>query len=88
MSVEYKPTMKIREPHSALTDLPGAAVEDFDRERRPFNAVHSGQHRRQHVTALLTRASAAVVVEKQRAKLGMTWDELISPADEAEAHAA
>jgi colicin import membrane protein len=29
------------------------------------------------------RANAALVVEKQRAKLGMTWDELIIPADEA-----
>jgi hypothetical protein len=34
------------------------------------------------------RASAALVVEKQRAKLGMTWDELVIPADEAEARAA
>ncbi len=34
------------------------------------------------------RASAALVVEKQRAKLGMTWDELIISADEAEARAA
>jgi hypothetical protein len=34
------------------------------------------------------RANAAVVVEKQRAKLGMTWDELIIPADEAQARAA
>ena len=34
------------------------------------------------------RASAALVVEKQRGKLGMTWDELIIPADEAEARAA
>ena len=28
------------------------------------------------------RESAALVVEKQRAKLGMTWEELIIPADE------
>jgi hypothetical protein len=34
------------------------------------------------------RANAALVVEKQRAKLGMTWDELIIPADEAKARAA
>jgi hypothetical protein len=34
------------------------------------------------------RASAALVVEKQRSKLGMTWDELIISADEAEARAA
>jgi hypothetical protein len=34
------------------------------------------------------RASAALVVEKQRAKMGMTWDELIAPADAAEARAA
>jgi hypothetical protein len=34
------------------------------------------------------RANAALVVEKQRAKLGMTWDELIISADEAEARAA
>jgi hypothetical protein len=34
------------------------------------------------------RANAAVVVEKQRAKLGMTWNELIISADEAEARAA
>jgi hypothetical protein len=34
------------------------------------------------------RASAALIVEKQRTKLGMTWDELIIPADEAEARAA
>ena len=34
------------------------------------------------------RANAAVVVEKQRAKLGMTWDELIIPADDAKARAA
>src|SRR5450830_1474524 len=33
------------------------------------------------------RANAALVVEKQRAKLGMTWDELIIPADEAKARA-
>jgi hypothetical protein len=38
--------------------------------------------------ALLTRANAAVVVEKQRAKLAMTWDELIIPADEEKARAA
>jgi len=30
------------------------------------------------------RANAAVVVEKQRAKLGMTWEELIIPAEEAD----
>jgi hypothetical protein len=30
------------------------------------------------------RASAALVVEKQRAKLGMTWEELIIPAEEAD----
>jgi flagellar biosynthesis GTPase FlhF len=30
------------------------------------------------------RAAAALVVEKQRAKLGMTWDELIIPANEFE----
>jgi hypothetical protein len=34
------------------------------------------------------RASAALVVEEQRAKLGMTWDDLIIPADEAQARAA
>lgn len=34
------------------------------------------------------RANAALVVEKQRAKLGMTWDQLIIPADEAKARAA
>ena len=34
------------------------------------------------------RASAAVVVEKQRAKLGLTWDELIIPADNVKARAA
>jgi hypothetical protein len=34
------------------------------------------------------RANAALAVEKQRAKLGMTWDELIIPADEAKARAA
>ena len=34
------------------------------------------------------RANAAVMVEKQRAKLGMTGDELIIPADEAQARAA
>ena len=28
------------------------------------------------------RAIAALVVEKQRAKLGMTWEELIIPAEE------
>jgi hypothetical protein len=39
-------------------------------------------------TALWTRPKAALVVEKQRAKLGMTWDELIISADEAEARAA
>src|SRR5262249_32470679 len=27
------------------------------------------------------RASAALIVEKQRARLGMTWDELIIPAE-------
>jgi hypothetical protein len=34
------------------------------------------------------RVNAGLVVEKQRAKLGMTWDELIIPADEAKARAA
>jgi hypothetical protein len=34
------------------------------------------------------RASAALVVEKQRVKLGLTWDELIVPADDAKARAA
>ena len=34
------------------------------------------------------RANAALFVEKQRAKLGMTWNELIIPANEAEAPAA
>ena len=34
------------------------------------------------------RASAAIVVEKQRSRLGMTWDELIISADEAEMRAA
>jgi hypothetical protein len=34
------------------------------------------------------RANAAIVVEKQRAMLGMTWDELIISADEVEARAA
>jgi hypothetical protein len=34
------------------------------------------------------RANAALVVEKQRTQLGMTWDELIIPADEANARAA
>jgi hypothetical protein len=31
------------------------------------------------------RAAAALVVERLRAKLGMTWDDLVIPADEAEA---
>jgi multidrug efflux pump subunit AcrA (membrane-fusion protein) len=30
------------------------------------------------------RAAAALIVERDRKKLGMTWDELIIPADEAE----
>jgi hypothetical protein len=30
------------------------------------------------------RASAALVVDKQCAKLGMTWEELIVPAEEAD----
>ena len=47
MSVEYTPTMKVRERTAWLTDHPGATVEDFDRER-PFNSVHGGQQRRQH----------------------------------------
>jgi hypothetical protein len=34
------------------------------------------------------RANAALVVEKQRTKLAMTWDELIISANEAEARAA
>jgi hypothetical protein len=34
------------------------------------------------------RANAARVVEKQRAQLGMTWDDLIVPADDARARAA
>ncbi len=34
------------------------------------------------------RANAAVVVENQRAKLGLTWDQLIIPANEAKARAA
>jgi hypothetical protein len=34
------------------------------------------------------RASAALFVATQRAKLGLTWDELIIPADDAEARAA
>jgi hypothetical protein len=34
------------------------------------------------------RASAALVAEKQRAKLGMTWDELIIPGNAAKARAA
>jgi hypothetical protein len=34
------------------------------------------------------RANAAVIVEKQRKQLGLTWDELIIPADEAKARAA
>jgi hypothetical protein len=34
------------------------------------------------------RENAAGVAEEQRAKLGMTWDELIIPADEAKACAA
>jgi hypothetical protein len=34
------------------------------------------------------RANAALVVEKQRTKLGMAWDELIISANEAEARAA
>ena len=48
MSVEYTPTMKVRERTVWLTDHPGATVEDFDHERRPFNSVHGGQQRRQH----------------------------------------
>jgi hypothetical protein len=31
VSVEFTPTMMVREPHGALTDHPGAMVEDFDR---------------------------------------------------------
>jgi hypothetical protein len=34
------------------------------------------------------RACAALIVEEHRAKLGMTWDELIVSADEAKARAA
>jgi len=34
------------------------------------------------------RANAALLVEKQRTKLGMTWDELIVSANEADARAA
>ena len=34
------------------------------------------------------RENAARVVEKLRAKLGLSWDELIVPADEADACAA
>jgi predicted DNA-binding transcriptional regulator AlpA len=48
VSVEFTPTMMVRERTVWLTDHPGATVEDFDRLRRPFNAVHGGQHRRQH----------------------------------------
>ena len=44
MSVEYTRTMKVRERTVWLTDHPGATVEDFDRERRPFNSVHGGQN--------------------------------------------
>jgi hypothetical protein len=34
------------------------------------------------------RANAALVVEKQRTKLAMTWDELIISANDAKARAA
>lgn len=51
MSFEYKPTIKVPERPVWLRDHPGATVEDFDREHRPFSCVHSGQHRRRHVTA-------------------------------------
>ena len=43
MSVEFTPTMKVRERTVWLTNHSGATVEDFDRERRPFNSVHGGQ---------------------------------------------
>ncbi|MGC2764721.1 MAG: hypothetical protein WB607_04375 [Candidatus Acidiferrum sp.] len=36
MSVEYTPTMKVRERTVWLTDHSGTTVEDFDRERRPL----------------------------------------------------
>ena len=36
VSVEYTPTMKVRERTVWLTDHLGATVEDFDRERRPL----------------------------------------------------
>jgi hypothetical protein len=39
-----------------------------------LGSVHAGE-----------QANAASVVEKQRARLGLTWDELIIPAEEAEA---
>jgi hypothetical protein len=76
-----------------------AHAEDFFRgafgDSKEKKEIHSGPRERL-VKALGMlgsdhageRANAAIAVEKQRAKLGMTWDELIIPADEAEARAA
>jgi hypothetical protein len=67
------------------------AFDDGTEEKK----IHSG--RRERLVKALgmlgsdhagERANAAQVVEKQRAELGMTWDELIIPAAEAEARAA
>jgi hypothetical protein len=60
-------------------------------DRRPETKVHSGP-RELLIKALGMlgsdhageRANAALVVEKQRARLGMTWEDLIVPADEVD----
>ena len=66
-----------------------AFMGDFLDERRERKKIRSGP-RELLIKALGMlgsehageRASAALVVEKQRAKLGMTWEELIIPAEE------
>jgi hypothetical protein len=44
VSVEFTPTMMVREPHGALTDHPV-----LDRLPPPFNSVYGDQHCRRHI---------------------------------------
>jgi hypothetical protein len=50
--------------------IPKRAREELIRALRMLGSEHAGE-----------RASAALIVERQRARLNRTWDELIVPAE-------
>ena len=71
MSVEFTPTMMVRERTVWLTDNPGAMVEDFDRLPRPFNSVHGDQHCHRHIAYL--DGSETMTKRRPRSHERVTW---------------